>query len=52
MVNYLEKGKIKKEKNEKEEFKEEGRTNQRRDTARTETRIKMREGGHLGGSVG
>lgn len=43
MVNYLGKQKIKKEKNEKEELKE-GRTNQRRDTGTTGTRIKMREG--------
>lgn len=40
-MNYLEEGKIKKEKNE-EELKEERRTNWRKDTARTETRIKMR----------
>lgn len=42
-MNYLEKGKVKKEKN-KEEFKEQGKTNWREDNARTGTRIKMREG--------
>ena len=43
-MNYLEKGKIKKEKNKKEEFKEQGETNWREDNARTGTRIKVREG--------